>query len=120
MASCNFRARRRGQAGGGEDLVGRAGDVRSHHRRGFRDPHRACYLHLCERGRDAITGETAYAIGASRCAMVDRKDIDVDETCARLRKLLAETRGLSPREFANALVRAVAADSWSVVPRRAG
>ena len=50
--------------------------------------------------------------------MVDRKDIDVDETCARLRKLLAETRGLSRREFAKALGQALAGSAFlSVFPR---
>ena len=50
--------------------------------------------------------------------MVGRKDIDVDETCARLRKLLAETRGLSRREFAKALGQALAGSAFlSVFPR---
>ena len=32
--------------------------------------------------------------------MIDRsQDIDVEETCARLRKLLMETRGVGRREF---------------------
>ena len=41
--------------------------------------------------------------------MVDRqKEVDVDETCARLRKILQDTQGLRRREFMAALGRAFA------------
>jgi putative spermidine/putrescine transport system substrate-binding protein len=41
--------------------------------------------------------------------MADRpKEVDVDETCARLRKILLETRGLGRRDFMAALGRAFA------------
>lgn len=41
--------------------------------------------------------------------MIDRcKDTEVEETCARLRRLLAETRGLGRRDFIKALGQAMA------------
>jgi len=36
------------------------------------------------------------------------KDTEVEETCARLRRLLAETRGLGRRDFIKALGQAMA------------
>ena len=51
--------------------------------------------------------------------MIDRsRDIDVEETCARLRKLLVETRGLGRREFIKALGQTLGGSALlSLLPR---
>ena len=51
--------------------------------------------------------------------MIDRsQDIDVEETCARLRKLLMETRGVGRREFIMALGQTLGGSALlSLLPR---
>ena len=51
--------------------------------------------------------------------MIDRcKDTEVEQTCARLRRLLAETRGLGRRDFIKALGQAMAGSAVvSLFPR---